>query len=163
MVDPVAEFRVGKGGAGPFELELMEESDGWRRGGSDGVEACVGDENAESTLTSGGTCAVSALPVVLGLVVFLGGVLGVIRRTAIPLGFDGMGGGTFGLVGEAEVDEGVPVSTNESKSSKTLLVFGEAGAELEPAVNASSDEKVRDVLGDLVEGRPLVVAAAASS
>lgn len=39
---------------------------------------------------------------------------------------------------------------HESRSSRTLFALGEAGAELEAAVRASSLEKVRDVRGERV-------------
>lgn len=69
------------------------------------------------------------------------GFLGEEARPAVTL-FTGIATARVG-----DVDGGL-VKTNESRSSKTLLGFGDAGAELDAAVSASSLENVRDVLGD---------------
>lgn len=91
----------------------------------------------------------------------------------MPRGLTGTGGGWFGRWGDIEAEpgeedeEGGPAKTNESKSSRILdCCFGEAGAELDAAVSASSEEKVREVLGegsDGLDGGVLEDAAAACS
>ena len=112
-----------------------------------GITVCVESETADLTdfvgdvkLMSGEACACAVL----------------------AKGLAGMGG----RLGEGDdEDDGVPVITNESRSSKTLLGFGDAGAELEAAVSASSLEKVREVRGEWCDAGFWYeeVAAAASS